>query len=182
MSIAPIIDDLIRREGEYIDHPSDKGGPTRWGITEAVARASGYTGDMRDLPRQYAEALYARRYINDPGFNRVMLVSLPIAEEMIDTGVNMGVSHPGPWLQRILNVLNQQARTYPDLVVDGQLGPATISALRSVISRRGADGEKVIIRALNCLQGARYLDITESREKNEDFFFGWMLNRVEFPK
>lgn len=179
MSIAPIIDDIIRREGEFSDHPADKGGPTRWGITEAVARASGYAGDMRQLPRQYAEALYMRRYINEPGFNRVMLVSLPIAEEMIDTGVNMGTSLPGPWLQRVLNALNQQARIFPDLVVDGQIGPATISALRSVISRRGPDGEKVIVRTLKCLKGARYLEITEAREKNEEFFFGWMLNRVE---
>lgn len=145
-------------------------------LTDADLR---HAGDMRNLPRQYAEAIYMRRYINEPGFNRVMGVSMRIAEEMIDTGVNMGVSLPGPWLQRVLNVLNQQARTFPDLVVDGQIGPATISALRSVVSRRGADGEKVILRALNCLQGSRYLDITESREKNESFFFEWMLNRVE---
>jgi hypothetical protein len=37
----------------------------------------------------------------------------------------------------------------------------------------------VILRALNCLQGARYFDITETRAANEEFFFGWMLNRVE---
>lgn len=173
-----LIDDLIAREGDYSNHPADKGGPTRWGITEAVARASGYAGDMRNLPRDFAAAVYTRKYINDPGFNRVLAVSRTIGEEMIDTGVNMGASLPGPWLQRILNALNQQARTFPDLVVDGSIGPATIAALRSVLEQRGYSGEVAIARALNCLQGARYLEITEKRPANEAFFFGWMVNRV----
>jgi len=173
-----IIDELIAREGEYSDHPSDKGGQTRWGITEAVARANGYAGSMRDLPRAFAEAVYVRRYIEEPGFDKVLPVSPLIAEELIDSGVNMGPGLPGPWLQRTLNLLNQQAKTFPDLVVDGHIGPATISALRSVLASRGRDGEVVILRCLNCLQGGRYFEITEKREANEDFFFGWLRTRV----
>jgi lysozyme family protein len=173
-----IIDDLIAREGGYTNHSADLGGPTSYGITEAVARANGYTGLMRDFKRDMAVAIYTRQYINEPGFNKVLAVSQTVGEEMIDTGVNMGVSLPGPWLQRILNALNQQGRTFPDLVVDGALGPATIAALRSVIEQRGYAGEVAIARALNCLQGARYLDITEKRPANEAFFFGWLTNRV----
>ncbi|QYF95591.1 hypothetical protein KY495_10815 [Massilia sp. PAMC28688] len=173
-----IIDDLIAREGEYSAHPADRGGPTRWGITEAVARQRGYAGDMRALPREFAAAVYTHDYINKPGFGLVLAVSQIIGEEMIDTGVNMGVSLPGAWLQRILNAMNQEARLFPDLVVDGAIGPATISALRSVLAKRGYSGEVVIARALNCLQGARYLEITEKRAANEAFFYGWMLNRV----
>jgi lysozyme family protein len=173
-----IIDDIIAREGDYNDHPADKGGPTRWGITEKVARARGYAGDMRALPRDFAVAVYTHDYINAPGFNKVLSVSPVIGEELIDTGVNMGVSVPGPWLQRILNGLNQQAKTFPDLVVDGEIGPATIAALRSVLDQRGYSGQVVIARALNCLQGARYLELTEKRPQNEAFFYGWMLNRV----
>lgn len=178
MNAIAIINGVVDREGDFSDQPADKGGPTRWGITEKVARASGYAGDMRALPRDFAVAIYTRKYVNEPGFNKVLAVSPAIAEEMIDTGINMGTSHPGAWLQRILNVLNQQARTFPDLVVDGAIGPATISALRTVLKLRGADGEKVILRALNCLQGARYLEITEARPANETFYYGWMLNRV----
>jgi len=174
-----LIDDLIAREGGYVNNANDLGGATNWGITEATARRYGYQGLMRDLTRSAAAAIYQHQYITDPGFDKVLAVSALIGEEVIDTGVNMGVSIPGPWLQRILNALNQQARTFPDLVVDGKIGPATISALRAVIAKRGKDGEKVIARALNCLQGARYLEITEARQKNEEFYFGWMLNRVE---
>jgi lysozyme family protein len=173
-----LIDDLIDREGGYVNHVADRGGPTAYGITEAVARANGYTGLMRDFKRDMAVAIYTRQYINEPGFAKVQAVSPGIAEEMIDTGVNMGVSVPGPWLQRILNALNQEAKLYPDLVVDGQIGPATIAALRSLIAKRGYEGEAVIARTLNCLQGARYLEITEKRPANEAFFFGWMQKRV----
>lgn len=179
MSIDAIISGVVAREAGYVDHPSDKGGPTNWGITQAVARRHGYTGLMRDLPRAMAVRIYMADYVTAPGFDRIVAVSERIGEELIDTGINMGVSLPGPWLQRILNAMNQQAKVYPDLVVDGQLGPATVAALRSFLARRGANGEKVALRALNSLQGARYLEITEAREKNEDFIFGWFLNRVE---
>jgi lysozyme family protein len=173
-----IIDDLIEREGEFSDHPSDAGGATRWGITENVARALGYGGDMRALPRDFAVGVYTHEYIEAPGFDKVLQVSSKIGEELIDSGVNMGATLPGPWLQRTLNLLNQQARTFPDLVVDGQIGPATIAALRTVLEQRGRDGETVILRCLNCLQGNRYFEIAEKREKNEDFFFGWLRSRV----
>jgi len=177
--VTKIIDGIIEREGEYSDHPADKGGPTRWGITEKVARARGYAGDMRALPRDFAAAVYTHDYISAPGFDKVLEISPLIGEEMIDTGVNMGVSIPGPWLQRILNAMNKQGFLFADLVVDGKIGPATLAGLRLVLAARGKEGEKVIARALNCLQGARYLEITEKRAQNEEFFYGWMLNRVE---
>jgi lysozyme family protein len=178
-SVDQMIDELIGREGRYSANPNDAGGPTMWGITEAVARKQGYTGLMRDLRRDLAMRIYRREYFETPGFDKVYAVSQPIAEEMFDTGVNMGISLPGPWLQRILNALNNHGKDYPELGVDGKIGPATIGALRDLLSRRGAEGEKVILRALNCQQGVRYLDITEAHEKNEDFYFGWLLNRVE---
>ena len=45
--IDRLIEEVIEREGGYVDHPADRGGPTRWGITEAVARRQGYMDDMR---------------------------------------------------------------------------------------------------------------------------------------
>ena len=41
-----LIDDLIEREGGFVNHPADRGGATCFGITEAVARAHGYSGAM----------------------------------------------------------------------------------------------------------------------------------------
>jgi lysozyme family protein len=178
-SIEQMIDALIGREGRYSDNRNDAGGPTMWGITEKVARANGYLGRMQDMQRATAEAIYRAEYFTKPGFDKVYPLSQRIAEEMFDTGVNQGVGLPGPWLQRVLNALNRQGKDYPDIGVDGRIGPATIAALRSFLNCRGADGETVILRALNCQQGVRYLDITESRPVNEDFYYGWLLNRVE---
>jgi lysozyme family protein len=45
--IDRLIDKVIMLEGDFSDHPADRGGPTRWGVSEAVARAHGYAGDMR---------------------------------------------------------------------------------------------------------------------------------------
>src|SRR3546814_12924741 len=55
MDIDFLVEDVIAREGGYTAHPADKGGPTRWGITQAVARAHGYCGDMRQFPRDEAK-------------------------------------------------------------------------------------------------------------------------------
>src|SRR3546814_5535998 len=57
-----LIDAVIDREGRYVNHPADRGGPTCWGITEAVARAEGHVGAMRDLPRDMAASIYRRLY------------------------------------------------------------------------------------------------------------------------
>ena len=46
-----IIDEIIRKEGGYVNDPADSGGETNWGITVSRARQSGYNGDMRTMPR-----------------------------------------------------------------------------------------------------------------------------------
>lgn len=174
-TIEQMIADLIKLEGGFSDHKDDAGKATMYGVTEAVARANGYTGPMREMPMSVATTIYRKKYFTAPGFESVYLLSPLIAEEMFDTGVNMGTSIPGPWLQRLLNVFND-AKT--DLVVDGAIGPATITALRLFLNKRGSDGEIVMVRGLNCLQGARYLELAEKREQNRAFIWGWLRNRV----
>jgi lysozyme family protein len=178
-SVDQMIDDLIGREGRYTFNPNDSGGETMWGITATTARRNGYLGAMTQMPRATAAAIYRAEFFTAPKFDKVYVVSQLIAEEMFDTGVNMGTSLPGLWLQRILNALSRRGKDYPNIAVDGNIGPGTINALRTFLGLRGAGGETVILRALNCQQGARYLDITEARAQNEDFYYGWLLNRIE---
>ena len=78
MDIAALIDEVIAREGGYGHHPADRGGATNFGITEAVARANGYAGDMRRLPRAFAETIYRRlywEYLNDSATNTEQTMS-----------------------------------------------------------------------------------------------------------
>ncbi|EFJ0492665.1 hypothetical protein G3809_004543, partial [Escherichia coli] len=81
-------------------------------------------------------------------------------------------------LQRWLNVFNQKGALCPDMDADGRIGPRTINALRAYLSKRGRDGELVMLTALNCTQGERYLALAEKREANESFIYGWMKERI----
>jgi lysozyme family protein len=176
--ITGMLDELLRKEGGYVDHPDDRGGATNYGIAVAVAREAGWTGSMRDLPRDLALAIYRRRYWTQPGFDRVAAVMADVAAELFDTGVNMGPGVAAGFLQRSLNALNRRGSDWPDLIVDRQIGPATIDALRCFARLRGAAAQSVLLKALNALQGARYIELAEGRQANESFVFGWLSSRV----
>jgi lysozyme family protein len=179
MDVDELIDALIDREGGYANHPADRGGPTKYGITEAVARAHGYSGAMRDLPRDEAAAIYKRLYWLRPRFDQVAKRSSAVAAELFDTGANMGPAVAATFLQRALSALNRDRSDYPDLVPDGRIGPATLAALDSFFELRGRDtGETVLLRALDALQGERYIRLAERRPANETFLYGWLANRV----
>jgi lysozyme family protein len=178
VSVETLINRVIGVEGGYSNNPNDAGGPTKWGITEQVARAYGYQGDMRILPRDTAVAIYKQRYWTRPGFDKIADRYPRIAEELFDTGVNMGPTTAIGFLQRALNELNRGARDYPDLNPDGDMGPVTLTDLDAYKRVRGDDGERVLLLALNVLQGARYFDIAQSRPANETFLYGWLANRV----
>lgn len=173
-----LIDAVIDREGRYVNHPADRGGPTCWGITEAVARAQGYAGNMRDLPREQAAIIYRRIYWLLPGFDKVALRAPNIAAELFDTGVNMGTGTAAGFLQRALNALNRAARDYPDIAVDRAIGPRTLSALDGFLRARSAGGETILLRAIEALQGERYIALAERRPSQEAFLYGWLANRI----
>ena len=179
VDVGALVDGLVEREGGYVANPADKGGPTCFGITEAVARANGYRGAMRDLPREEAAAIYTRLYWLRPRFDQVAQRSARIAAELFDTGANMGPAVAVTFLQRALTALNRNAKDYPDLVPDGRIGPQTLAALDAFLTIRGqASGETVLLRALEALQGERYLRLAERRPANETFLYGWLANRI----
>jgi lysozyme family protein len=178
MDVEALIDDVIDREGGYSNHRADRGGATCWGITETVARADGYTGAMRALPRARAQAIYRRLYWTAPNFDRVAARSPAVAAEMFDTGVNMGVAVAATFLQRTLNALNRGASHYADVALDGRIGEATLTALDTFLDRRGRGSAAVLLKALEALQGERYVVLAERRPANEAFLYGWLANRI----
>ncbi|MEH3047015.1 glycoside hydrolase family 108 protein [Sphingomonas adhaesiva] len=176
--IDDLIDAVIDREGGYVHHPADRGGATRFGITEAVARANGYHGDMRLFARPAAVAIYRRVYWVRPGWDRVAERAPRLAAELFDTGVNMGPAVAAGFLQRALNALNRGARDYADVVLDGRIGMQTLAALDRFLATRGEAGEEVLLKAVEALQGERYLTLAEQRPANEAFLYGWLAGRV----
>lgn len=178
MDIDSLIDAVIEKEGGYTDHPADRGGPTRWGVTEKVARAHGYAGPMRSFPAERAAVIYRKLYWQRPRFDQVAERAPLIAAELFDTGVNMGPRVATGFLQRALNALNRGASDYPDVAADGRIGPATLGALDGFLARRGNAGERVLLKAIEALQGERYVRLAESKPANEAFLYGWLANRI----
>lgn len=183
MSIESIIDHILQVEGSaYTNHPADRGGPTKWGITQrTLSRVLGYPAapvDVQRLTEADARGIYRKLYVTEPGFDQVAAVTPDVGAELVDSGVNVGTGRASEWLQRALNALNREGRDYADLTVDGDVGPATLTALKAYLSKRGAQGEIVLLRALNGYQTAHYLTLAERDRRQEAFVFGWLLNRV----
>ena len=167
-------------EGGFSNHPSDSGGKTRFGITEALARRYGYVGDMRVLPIELARDIYRKEFWEGMSCDAVALFSEELAAELFDTGVNCGPGTAVRFLQVALNSLNRRGEDYADIAEDGVIGSGTLGALRAYFDfRRGPAGEIVLLRALNALQGHYYIDLSRRREKDEDFVYGWLRTRVE---
>ncbi|WP_034302556.1 glycoside hydrolase family 108 protein [Herbaspirillum sp. RV1423] len=112
-SFDDAFDALIGNEGGYSNNQKDPGGETMWGVTLRVARAYGYTGAMKDLPRETAKAI-AKKLYWDP--LRLDSFDPRVAFQIFDTNYNGG--HPVIWMQGAAGIK-----------VDGVLGPVTIAAV-----------------------------------------------------
>lgn len=95
-----------------------------------------------------------------------------IANELFDTGLNMHYSFAVEFLQAALNCTNRNQKDYPDLILDGKIGPKTIATLNS------HPRPKEVLKLLNCQQGVRYMNICKSNPVQEKFMTSW-LSRVE---
>ncbi|OYW84240.1 MAG: hypothetical protein B7Z20_11215, partial [Sphingobium sp. 32-64-5] len=72
----------------------------------------------------------------------------------------------------------RDGRDYADMIVDRQMGPVTLGALRAFLRIRGHAGESVLLKAVDALQGECYIALAESRPANEAFLYGWIANRL----
>lgn len=179
MTIETLIEGVIGREGGFSDHPADRGGPTRWGITEAVARANGYAGAMRDFPREDAVIIYRRLYWERPGLDQLALRAPALAARMFDTGVNIGPAAAIGFLVRVLNVLAGPEGSPSLLAAGSGVTGAVLARLGQFLDQRGGEGEQVLIKAVNGLQAERYVRLAERRPANRAFIFGWLKNRID---
>jgi lysozyme family protein len=114
MTFDGAMEQLLSHEGGYVNHAADPGGKTRYGVTEAVARAHGYTGDMREYPLVEAKKVYRAAY-----WNPARIDDLPdaVQYDVFDGAVHSGVSQSVKWLQLAVGAAD-----------DGVIGPKTIAA------------------------------------------------------
>lgn len=130
-TVSDIADEIIAREGGYVNDRDDPGGATKYGVTIHTMRRLGVdlTGDgrvteadVRRLNREKAREIYVEHYFRRPGLAR-----LPEALQatVFDMYVNAG-GNAIRILQRLLNEMGEQ------LTVDGALGPRTLEAAERV--------------------------------------------------
>lgn len=123
-NVQEMITRIIAREGGYVDHPADRGGPTNMGVTQATL--SQYRGkpvtasDVRALTRSEAEAIYYERYWVEPGFDGLN-VSSTVAEMLLDLSVHHGAVGAAKLLQQAVRV-----------TADGKIGAVTEAAVNVV--------------------------------------------------
>jgi len=133
---------ILKEEGGYVNNPHDPGGRTNHGVTQAVWEV--FIGkevteeDMQNLTIQDVAPLYHSQY-----WDKIRGDDLPdgVDYAVFDMAVNSGVSRAAKTLQQVLGVTP----------VDGQIGPATISACEEANIREVAT--KVCEARLAFLQG-----------------------------
>jgi len=154
-------------EGVYSDVTEDRGGRTKYGITEATFRDALKRGivvgvsDVADLTVPQAKAIYRADY-----WDRLQLFRLEdqrIAAEIFDTAVNMGRSAAALICQRALNYLGEK------LEEDGIMGRKTIAAL----NKWSTKDSRALFVCLNGFQFMRYVKIVSGNDTQKKFARGW---------
>lgn len=132
MNFETAFDLLITHEGGFSNHPNDPGGATMYGVTEAVARAEGYTGPMQDLTLDFAKSVYRKRYWDAC---RCDQMPDPLRYPLFDAAVNSGPGQAIKWLQSAVGVK-----------VDGAIGPVTqqaVNVLPAQVTRQKMVGARL---------------------------------------
>jgi lysozyme family protein len=123
-------DRLMGHEGGYVNHPSDPGGETMFGVTKRVAQQHGYFGDMKALTRETAKRIAKQAY-----WDRAQCDQFDgaIGYQVLDAAFNHGVGNAVRFLQRAVDVAD-----------DGYFGQISLAAVKAmtvtdVLSRFNAE-------------------------------------------
>lgn len=176
----------MSHEGGYVNDPDDAGGETYNGISR-VYNPSWYGWTMIDsakdepnFPGSLKEDEDVEAAVHDFykdkywDVNRLDDFPQDTAEEMFDTGVNMGTGRAGRFLQTALNYMNRDGSLFDELTVDGKIGPASLNALSEC-----EKDEDVLLAMLNTLQGRHYMNYMDKKPSQKKYARGW-FRRVKF--
>lgn len=101
LTIFKVLSDITEREGGYVNHPSDKGGPTKYGITLNTYRS--FRGpdvkttreDLKKLTESEAQSIYYKRYIRP----FIQIGDVHLLALIADSSVHHGDTRVARWLQ-----------------------------------------------------------------------------------
>jgi lysozyme family protein len=160
-----MIEDVIRREGGYVNHPADRGGPTKYGITQATLDAwLGRPGNVRAVTMEDARVIYRTSYYLDPSIDKLPASIQPF---VFDAAVNHGPLQAIKFVQSVC-----RADGFDPGPIDGIVGPRTIAAAK-----------KFERHFLDCLIARRdnfYRNLAVRDPSQEVFLAGWLNRLNEF--
>jgi lysozyme family protein len=171
-AIEGMIDDILRREGGFVHHPADRGGPTNRGITQRTLSA--YLGraatveEAQSLSAALAAEIYRRDYFLAP-----RLDGLPerIQPFVFDSAVNHGARRAVRLVQQVC-----EAAGFGPISLDGICGPQT--------RRVTAEAERAmgdwLVAALVEERRNLYREIVANDPSQRVFLDGWMNRVAEF--
>lgn len=176
--VLAVVGGVFAIEGGYSNDPNDSGGATNHGITEQVARGHGYSGAMESLPKGMAQDIYISSYIKKPGYDKVLMQSPAVGTKLVDAGVNTGPGRASRWFQQSLNDLSRAGRDYPQVTVDGAIGPGTLTAYKSLERQRGRiKACELTLKLMDSYQAAHYAQLAKGKA-NATFIVGWLDHRI----
>lgn len=186
MTIKLALDKLLGVEGVYSDHPLDRGGETFCGIARTYwPRWPGWAviDRLKEQGRTVArstvlDALVSEFY--DANFWSPLGCSqYPsdlLAYEVFEAGVNCSVHQSSIFLQDALNLLNRNGKLWPELKLDGRVGPATVATVRKALAE--PRGEAHLVTLINRLQASYYIELARRSPTQEAFLRGWLSRTV----
>ena len=169
---SAFLDAVIKHEGGYVDHPTDPGGKTKYGISKKEYPDL----DIKNLEVEDAKTIYKRKG-GELASAETNYGKNEFAFKMADIGINAGPQTGTEIMQKSLNTL---ARWHSiediDLEEDGKMGPATRIAFNKVIDN--TDNRKrlmdlVVINQKRLYAGEKFNTKTISQEKVATFGGGW---------
>jgi len=162
---------LLELEGGYVNHPKDKGGPTKFGVILSVWREHGHDKDgdgdidAEDIKRlTESDARYIAKRLFWDYFRADEIINESIAQLVVDWGYHSGRTTVARIVQRILGV-----------TVDGIVGSETLKALNTL------DQEKLFSNLK--IERKVFLNNIIRRKPDQIVFYdGWMnrLNKFQF--
>ena len=116
MSFETVVHMVLEHEGGYVNHPSDPGGETKYGISKRAYPDV----NIAELTEEDAASIYKRDY-----WDRIKGDDLPagVACVVMDYAVNSGISRASKALQSVCGISNG----------DKIIGPATLNAVWTTV-------------------------------------------------
>jgi len=151
-------DRLMAKEGGYVNHPMDKGGPTNYGIT--LKSWEEYKG--RKMKPEDIQAITfedAQQFYRDEYWDKLRLDFVdydPLAYALFDQAVNRGLGIVAREIQEIVGVKK-----------DGIIGAKSLTAINS------KDGKKLLFHFVINAQ-EYYVRIVQRSPTQAVFLLGWI--------